>query len=163
MEERQMGTRDLAAAGETHEQDASRREMRPADEPMAREELDTSMGTDTDAGAAGSFGQIETDGSAADGALGDRSESEPLLPAGETRGFTHRWQEIQTSFVDEPRQAVERADTLVAEVMQQVAASFADARQNLERQWDSGDDVSTEDLRVALTRYRSFFDRLLAA
>jgi hypothetical protein len=69
----------------------------------------------------------------------------------------------QTSFVDEPRRTVEEGDTLVAELMQRLANSFAEERQSLETQWDRGDDVSTEDLRVALQRYRSFFDRLLSA
>ena len=78
-------------------------------------------------------------------------------------GFTKRWREIQVGFVDEPRDSVAQADTLVADLMQQLAASFSDERQRLETQWDSGNDVSTEDLRVALTRYRSFFDRLLSA
>jgi DNA-binding ferritin-like protein len=73
-----------------------------------------------------------------------------------------RWQEIQASFVDKPRDSVEHADTLVAELMQRLATSFSQARERLEQQWDNGDDVSTEDLRLALTRYRSFFDRLLS-
>jgi hypothetical protein len=88
---------------------------------------------------------------------------EPLLPADQTDRYTSRWQEIQASFVDQPRQAVEQADGLVADLMQRLAASFSQEREKLEGQWDSGDDVSTEDLRVALTRYRSFFDRLLSA
>lgn len=90
-------------------------------------------------------------------------ERSPLLPAGQTDGFTARWREIQTSFVDEPRASVEQADGLVAELMQRLAASFSEERDRLEGQWDRGDDVSTEELRVALTRYRSFFDRLLSA
>ncbi|HSC51893.1 MAG TPA: hypothetical protein VLD16_16640 [Gaiellaceae bacterium] len=74
-----------------------------------------------------------------------------------------RWQEIQTGFVDEPRESVAQADALVADLMQRLAASFSNAREGLEEQWDRGDDVSTEDLRVALKRYRAFFDRLLSA
>lgn len=88
---------------------------------------------------------------------------EALLPDDQTERFTSRWQEIQTSFVDEPRNAVAEADALVADLMQRLAASFSQERERLENQWDRGDDVSTEDLRVALTRYRSFFERLLAA
>lgn len=87
----------------------------------------------------------------------------PLLPQDQTSRFTEDWQEIQGSFVDQPREAVERADALVADLMQRLAASFSNEREQLETQWDRGDDVSTEDLRVALTRYRSFFDRLLSA
>ena len=69
---------------------------------------------------------------------------------------------MQTGFVDSPRQAVERADALVAEVMQHLAKTFADERNGLERQWDRGGDVSTDDLRNAFQRYRSFFERLLS-
>jgi hypothetical protein len=65
--------------------------------------------------------------------------------------------------VDEPRHSVEQPDRLVADLTQRLAAGFAEEREQLENQWDSGDDVSTEDLRVALTRYRSFFDRLPSA
>jgi hypothetical protein len=73
-----------------------------------------------------------------------------------------RWKEIQTDFVDEPRKAVEQADGLVASAMKRLAEVFAEERSNLEKQWDRGDNVSTEDLRVAFQRYRSFFDRLLS-
>jgi hypothetical protein len=90
-------------------------------------------------------------------------QAEPLFPSDQSDSFTSRWQEIQTSFVDEPRDSVAQADALVADLMQRLAGSFAQERERLEAQWDRGDDVSTEDLRVALTRYRSFFDRLLSA
>jgi hypothetical protein len=90
-----------------------------------------------------------------------REESAPLFSEEEGRQFRTRWEEIQTGFVDEPRHAVERADELVAAVMKRLAEVFADERSTLERQWTSGDNVSTEDLRIALRRYRSFFDRLL--
>ncbi len=88
---------------------------------------------------------------------------ESLLPHEVGKGFQERWEEIQASFVDEPRTSVEAADQLVAEVMQRLAEGFARERSDLEQQWDRGEDVSTEDLRVALQRYRSFFQRLLAA
>lgn len=102
---------------------------------------------------------------ARDSAGGVREEEvrEPLLDAGQASSFTERWREIQVDFVDRPRESVEQADSLVAELMQQLASSFAEERGSLEQQWEGGDDVSTEDLRVALTRYRSFFDRLLSA
>jgi hypothetical protein len=85
----------------------------------------------------------------------------PLMVADKSQDFRSRWDTIQTSFVDEPRPAVERADSLVAEVMQELARTFAEERQKLEAQWGRGDNVSTEDLRIALQRYRSFFSRLL--
>jgi hypothetical protein len=75
--------------------------------------------------------------------------------------FNTRWTDVQTSFVDEPRRAVQQADALVSDVIQRIADSFGRERTQLEQQWDRGDDVSTEDLRQALQRYRSFFSRLL--
>jgi hypothetical protein len=84
-----------------------------------------------------------------------------LFPDDELHNFRARWDQVQTSFVDEPRQAVEQADSLVANVVKRIAEQFSTARAQLEKQWDSGDHVSTEDLRQALRRYRSFFDRLL--
>lgn len=84
-----------------------------------------------------------------------------LFPENETNDFRTRWTDIQTGFVNEPRRAVEQADALVAEVIKRLANSFAEERSKLEGHWGRGDDVSTEDLRVSLRRYRSFFDRLL--
>ena len=88
-------------------------------------------------------------------------ESMPLFSEPEIVDFRSQWSKVQTAFVDEPRRTVEDADKLVAAVMQRLAEGFANERSGLEKQWDSGDNVSTEDLRVALQRYRSFFDRLL--
>jgi hypothetical protein len=94
--------------------------------------------------------------------LTPRDGSEPLFSDHEAGGFRTRWENIQTGFVDEPRHSVERADELVADAMKRLAEVFSDERARLEKQWTSGEDVSTEDLRVALQRYRSFFDRLLS-
>jgi hypothetical protein len=88
-------------------------------------------------------------------------EPMPLFSESEIGDFRSQWSKIQTGFVDEPRRTVEGADKLVAAVMQQLAEGFANERSGLETQWDRGDNVSTEDLRIALQRYRSFFDRLL--
>ena len=85
-----------------------------------------------------------------------------LLAEKEADDLRTRWGDIQGGFVDEPRRAVQDADSLVAQTMKRLAEVFADERGALERQWSKGQDVSTEDLRVALTRYRSFFDRLLS-
>ena len=85
----------------------------------------------------------------------------PLFSESEMGDFRSQWSKVQTGFVDEPRQTVEEADKLVAAVMQRLAEGFANERSGLEKHWDQGDSVSTEDLRVALQRYRSFFDRLL--
>lgn len=89
-------------------------------------------------------------------------ESEPLFDESAMREHRERWQAIQADFVDDPRRAVKQADELVAQLIQQLAQSFADERSTLEGQWDRGDEVSTEDMRIALRRYRSFFGRLLS-
>jgi hypothetical protein len=93
---------------------------------------------------------------------GDGEELSPLLSVDETGDFRSRWNAIQTGFVDEPRKSVEQADELVAELMQRLAQSFSDQRTALETQWEHSDKISTEELRIALRRYRSFFDRLLS-
>ena len=93
----------------------------------------------------------------------DERSGRPLFDDAEGTELRDRWSGIQTGFVDEPRRAVEEADALVADLMTRLAQSFSEERKGLEGQWDRGDDVSTEDLRVALQRYRTFFDRLLAA
>ena len=93
----------------------------------------------------------------------DEGEREPLFAGDEAERYRSRWSESQGAFVDEPRKAVEDADGLVAELMQQLAETFSNERSKLEQQWDRDGDVSTEDLRVGLQRYRSFFDRLLSA
>ena len=90
-------------------------------------------------------------------------ESPALLPEDENATFGRRWEELQTAFVDEPRQTVEQADELVAQLMKRLAEGFAAERERLEQQWGRGEDISTEDLRVALQRYRAFFQRLLSA
>jgi hypothetical protein len=96
--------------------------------------------------------------------MGDETaEAAPLLAQADETDLRGRWEEIQTRFVDDPRRAVEDADALVAGVMKNLAEGFAQAREQLEGQWSRGEDVSTEDLRVALQRYRSFFQRLLSA
>jgi hypothetical protein len=89
-------------------------------------------------------------------------ETGPLFSSDEAKDLRARWDAIQVGFVDEPRRSVERADNLVAGTMKRLAEIFAQERSNLESQRDQGENVSTEDLRLALRRYRSFFSRLLS-
>ena len=90
------------------------------------------------------------------------SSASPLFSSDEAKGFRARWDAVQVGFVDEPRQAVEQADALVARALNRLAEVFDEERARLGGQWDRGNDVSTEDLRLALKRYRSFFGRLLS-
>ena len=103
-------------------------------------------------------------GSAAGAATAPALEEQaaPLFSAEEAKDFRGRWDTVQVGFVDEPRRAVEQADSLVAAAMKRLAEMFAAERAKLEGQWSRGDDVSTEDLRLALRRYRSFFGRILS-
>ena len=151
-----LTTRDLAEPRSTGEETAEDMPLTREDQPDS-ETREPSAQVDRETGVAA--------GSAGTGHVDAGSEATaPLLPAEQSDQFEQRWSEIQTSFVDEPRRAVEQADTLVAELMQELASGFSETRGKLEAQWDNeGDDVSTEDLRVALTRYRSFFNRLLSA
>jgi hypothetical protein len=92
----------------------------------------------------------------------EHDEYPAMFKQEETERFRSRWTDIQAGFVDEPRHAVEQADGLVADTIKRLAEVFADERGHLEEQWSRGEDVSTEDLRLGLQRYRSFFDRLLS-
>ncbi len=152
----QLTTADLA--GRTEQQQKAARDVREAetrdaaegagprlvrnDNPELRNQPATTVGAPTNAPA---------------------TTSTPLFSQSDIGDLRGRWSNVQTGFVDEPRRAVEEADKLVATVMQRLAEGFARERDTLEKQWDRGDNVSTEDLRIALQRYRSFFDRLLNA
>jgi hypothetical protein len=105
-----------------------------------------------------SAGRDQTDG---EDRAARRGDTTPLVS--DEQRYRKRWETVQTGFVDEPRRAVEQADALVAEVIKELVGSFAEERGRLEAQWGQGNEASTEDLRVALQRYRSFFDRLLVA
>ncbi|WP_329376583.1 hypothetical protein OG625_03475 [Streptomyces sp. NBC_01351] len=88
-------------------------------------------------------------------------EAGALLTEQEAEAYQASWSEIQGRFVDDPQGAVRDADSLVAEVMQTLAGTFSAHKKELESQWQQGGQVATEDLRLALQRYRSFFGRLL--
>lgn len=121
-------------------------------------------GEETHSDRPGSTEEVVRDLEKRGGTTGKSSEIDkptPLFPDNESTNFRSRWTEIQAAFVDEPRRAVEQGDALVADVIKRLASSFADERSKLEGQWGRGDNVSTEDLRVTLQRYRAFFDRLL--
>ena len=88
-------------------------------------------------------------------------ELESLFEGEEAEKFRTQWLNIQSKFVDNPHESVKEANELVADMLKSVTMSFHDRRTALEKQWNSGDKISTEDLRLTLKRYRSFFDRLL--
>jgi hypothetical protein len=142
-------------------------------DPAAGTPLNTETSREVSPGGGGTadlIGQPSGDqGSEPSGPMSVPRETErqdvatPLLPSEGVERFQSEWERVQVGFVDEPRQAVQQADQLVAELMRELAEGFAKERAGLEADWDRGEDVSTEDLRLALQRYRSFFQRLLAA
>jgi len=166
----QLSTRDLAStpAEPRDETDAAegREEFQTSPSEAvaptrgARDQFRGDRGADVAEPAAESAAEPPAEG--AEAARGDGDDAR-LLADHEGAELGRRWEAIQVTFVDDPRRAVEEADGLVAHVMQQLADGFARERENLEGQWSRGEDVSTEDLRVALQRYRSFFQRLLSA
>lgn len=93
--------------------------------------------------------------------MGTTEPTAPLFTREEAEQLRTRWESVQAGFVDEPRRAVEEADGLVRTVMERLTDGFTDQRERLEREWGQRDEISTEDLRMALRHYRSFFDRLL--
>ena len=154
-EPEELTTKDLAKAGE-------RRSQRIPNEPIlvpasqSRPEDRTERQTETQGNVSGS-----ASGPAVAAARAKEEDLGPLFPADEANNLRAKWDSVQVKFVDEPRQAVEEADQLIAATMKRLAEIFTDERQELERHWDRSESVSTEDLRLGLRRYRSFFTRLL--
>lgn len=135
---------------------------------MTAEEQETKTGeiAETDEPAATTdTGPAEDAALTRDTAAEDRSGAEPLAPLldpDRVTDYRSRWESLQPRFVDDPRATVEEANDLVKKLLQDLETGFDEARSSLEGQWSEGEDVSTEDLRQALQRYRSFFERLLA-
>jgi hypothetical protein len=150
----ELTTADLAQGKPATSQNQPTAESTKAKEDRRGPVLTQPSGASTQTGA--------SDIRATTSGAGNAPDTTPLFPNSELEELRSRWTEVQTAFVDEPRRAVEQADGLVASAMKRLAEVFADERSKLEKQWARGDDVSTEDLRIALQRYRSFFQRLLS-
>jgi hypothetical protein len=123
-----------------------------------------SVGAPLDADSPGLGEPVETAQTAApaEGLERPQGTDQLLFADGELAGLRSRWTEVQSAFVDDPRDCVQKADSLVADVVDKLTAEFSQARSRLEEQWARGEEASTEDLRIALKRYRDFFERLLA-
>jgi len=152
--------RDLRVSSPIDRSPPPSRELSTADLAVAAERSAGASTTDLKR----KIGDREAERARADGAPADvnAKHDTPLLAADVVSQLRNQWTEIQAGFVDEPRRAVERADGLVADAIKRLAETFSNERAQLEGQWDRGGDVSTEDLRQALQRYRSFFSRLLS-
>jgi hypothetical protein len=132
------------------------------EEPSESQRKDVAEETESesrpDADVEGAAPDADVEGAAPDAEGGSEGE---LFPANERNELEQKWNEIQARFVDEPRGSVEEANALVSDLMDRLVSSFSEQRERLEGQWERGDDVTTEDLRMVLMRYRSFFGRLL--
>ncbi|MFE5811608.1 hypothetical protein [Streptomyces sp. NPDC056491] len=164
----ELTTEDIANPGTaTTTQDPRLDDGRPGDSRLDDGRPDDEGRVPTYPGEATADTRYGDDGSATEEAgtgYEDRQPSaadEPLLGGEEAERYRTTWSEIQGRFVDDPQDAVKSADALVAEVMQALAQTFSTRKQGLEGQWDQGEQVATEELRLALQQYRSFFNRLL--
>jgi hypothetical protein len=146
-DERTLSTADLAGASEAP-QAGEERDRAPADRGDCMTQVETR--------------QVETRQQAAGSGSAQAEPLAELFPQDVAGGFRSRWDAVQIGFVDDPKQAVKQADELVAQVMKSLAESFSRQRSNIEGAAPGGDEASTESLRVALQRYRSFFHRLLS-
>ncbi len=151
MRDDKFTTSDFLATGERNEER----------ERQAERDAEHDGGRVTTATGNGGAQMVREPAAPMGGAPAAPSASTPLFADAECQDFRSRWDRIQIAFVDDPRHAVEEADSLVASTMKRLAEIFSDERNKMEKQWDRGDDVSTEDLRLSLQRYRSFFNRLL--
>jgi hypothetical protein len=138
-----LSTADFAAAGEARHDDTQQVETRQSmPEKQAMPEMQMQQRMDA-----------------------QQQDSEPLaalFAQDVAHDFRSRWDAVQIGFVDDPRRAVQQADELVAQVMKSLAETFAQQRASIEAEVGQADQASTENLRVALRRYRSFFQRLLS-
>ena len=136
-----------------------------ADEPAQQEEYTDERAAQRAEGRTEAYDRTDATTTRANTSSTQATETDErtaLFSPDETNSLRGQWDAIQVGFVDEPRQAVEKADALVAGAMKRLAEVFAAERERLEKQWDRGDSVSTEELRLALRRYRAFFGRLLS-
>lgn len=85
-----------------------------------------------------------------------------FLPDDRMAALRARWEEIQAGFVDDPRGAVREAHSTVGQLVDELTEIFTQERSALENQWANNREPDTEALRLALQRYRGFFNRLLA-
>ncbi|WP_369185171.1 hypothetical protein [Streptomyces sp. Y1] len=172
-DERRTSTEDILAGVRADEEPGTReRPVYPGEATTAAQEPRTDdperpeYAEDREEPDGGAEAAGGTTGRAVEGeprADGDREGHDPLLPPDEADELRTRWQEIQTRFVDDPREAVRDADELVADLMRRLAEYFAGRKQGLESRWNRDGETDTEELRMALKQYRAFFDRLLSS
>jgi len=134
-----------------------------ADEQVPGSRQITDEDTRNDAGQPGGTrpATVRPDAARVDATGADSADGASLIAHERGDDYRARWAAVQGDFIDEPRKAVTDADTLVGEVLDQLGETFRTQRAALEQQW-ADDESTTEDLRIALRRYRTFFDRLLS-
>jgi len=149
--EEKLDQNSRLSKGGSRERQASEREFDTESDPKGLQvvDSDTIDGNEEESPQSATRGKPEV-------------ENAPLFPENELRELQSQWDRIQTGFVDQPQNAVHDADALVSSAIRRLAEIFEAEHSNLEQQWDSSDSESTENLRVALQRYRSFFHRVLS-
>ena len=152
--EAELSTADLAGASHARPKTLDAKPLLSKETPQSLQNAGGTPSSSSDIG--------RSDATAAKTARALEQDSGPLFSGNEANELRGQWDAVQVGFVDEPRRAVEQADKLVAGTMKRLAEIFSDERSKLEGQWEQGQNVSTEDLRLALRRYRSFFNRLLS-
>lgn len=147
---------------ETVAHPSDERLAQPSDDPMNQPSAEHLSQQESVSDRSGAHGASSS--TADTGVVGGSSSAigDDLFADDEMVGLRARWDSVQASFVDDPKECVHKADGLVSDVVDQLTSSFSHARSRLEEQWARGEEASTEDLRIALKRYREFFDRLLA-
>jgi hypothetical protein len=152
----------------THDEQIPATTAAPTGEPSSTPQADESSApgrapvTGADQPATAATEAVETTAPSGTAAEAEGSTDRSLFADNDLSGLRSRWDDVQAGFVDDPKDCVQKADALVADVVERLTAGFSDARARLEAQWARGEDASTEDLRQALKRYRDFFQRLLA-
>ncbi|MFE7528249.1 hypothetical protein ACFU7Y_21390 [Kitasatospora sp. NPDC057542] len=156
-DDQRASTEDIAAgASSIKEADTPERPVYPGEATTTESPPDETAGHPTGGAAEGDI----PDGEGRRKAEGEGEES--LLPPDDADELRDRWRQVQTRFVDDPREAVSSADELVADLMRRLAENFAGRKRTLENQWNRDGKADTEELRVTLQQYRVFFDRLLS-
>ncbi|MET7289949.1 hypothetical protein [Streptomyces sp. NPDC005573] len=161
------GSDDFGNSGDIGETEGRGTDSGYGDDTTGRDEATEPAGTDEAERTEepGERGEEEGARTAEQGEGADEGKEgeEPLIAASESESYRERWGRIQGDFVDDPKEAVRAADSLVAEVIQSLAETFSDHKKELEAQWSRGEEVKTEGLRLALQQYRTFFNKLLHA
>ncbi|MFI7605701.1 hypothetical protein ACIBTV_11315 [Micromonospora sp. NPDC049366] len=112
------------------------------------------------AGAAGAPGSLTAAGTSRPAGSTVAAEPASLFDADTAQNFRDRWRDVQLRFVDDPRAAAAEAQAMVEEAIEALSAALT-AQRNTLGAWQETGSADTEELRMAVRRYRDFLDRVL--